>query len=288
MPLLRKKAEDAASALPALMIKAERAAQNILHGEHAQKKSGAGEKFWQFREYQSQDRPQDIDWKQSGKTDRVFIRQKERQLPQTALFWCSGAAGMAFSSAKLPTKQETAQVVTLALAILMSHAGERFGLLGETQTGRSEHTLEYIGNGVTQGLNHDVLPKAAPARTQKNAMMILTGDFLSLAEDIETNFKNVAGQAGGGIVIQILDPAEIELPWQGRAVFEDSNRVQREIVQNIPSIRAEYKKRIENHIAAVEQIAKGCGWDYVLHRTDEKVENTLINIWLLMNARGMR
>lgn len=283
--MLRQKAEDTSALLPALMIKAERAAMNIFLGEHAQRKSGAGEKFWQFREYTPQDRPQDIDWRQSGKTDRVFIRQKERQLPQTALLWRCGAESMDFSSEKnLPTKSETANVITLALSILMTRAGERVGMLGETQTGRSEAALDHIGNHLIEKENKAPLPLHGPGRHQKNAALVLAGDFLSPVEECAASLKSLSTEAGGGFVIQILDPAEIELPFQGRAVFQDMGAQVRELVQNIPSIRDAYKKKIENHIASLREIAHDCSWHYVLHRTDEPVEETLLKVWMSLGA----
>jgi uncharacterized protein (DUF58 family) len=285
MPLLRRKAEEAASALPALMLKAERAAQNIFHGEHAQRRAGAGEKFWQFREYTPQDRPQDIDWRQSGKTDRVFIRQKERQLPQTALFWICSVETMNFTSDyAFPTKKEAAQVLTLALAILMTHTGERVGMLGTSQTGRSEHSLENISNLLNAGEDKEALPTHAPMKAQKNSELLLIGDFLSTPREIETSFKGLVPLTGGGVVIQVLDPAEIELPFDGRAVFEDPAQTARENVQNVPSIRTAYQQRIEEHRAAIATICKSCGWNYILHRTDEGYEKTLLHVWTALSA----
>lgn len=288
MPVLRRKAEEAASALPALMLKAERAAQNLFHGEHAQRRAGAGEKFWQFREYAPQDRPQDIDWRQSGKTDRVFIRQKERQLPQTALFWNCTADSMDFSSSpKLSKKQEAANVISLAISILLTHSSERVGMLGTSQTGRSEASLENIANLLINPEAKEALPTHAPARAQKNSELILVGDFLSPPAEINAAFQNLSVFSGGALVIQVLDPAEIELPYDGRAIFED-NGLNREIVQNVPSIRDAYKQRIENHRQEIQAICKSIGWSYIMHRNDEPYEKTLLQVWTILSALRQR
>ncbi len=286
---LRRAAEDAASTLPGLMIRAERAAYSVFHGEHAQRKIGPGEKFWQFREYAPQDRPQDIDWRQSGKTDRLFIRQKERQLPQTALFWACAAKSMDYSSSsQIPAKRVSAKILVLALAIMMTRAGERVGMLESAQVGRSDAALENIGEIMISGKNSESLPHAAPARAHKNASVLLAGDFLSPPGPVDHAFKNLAARAGGGFVIQILDPAEIELPWNGRAIFEEPGTQRREIAQNVTSIREAYKKRIRDHIAAIEKVSRDCGWHYILHRTDRPYEETLMKIWLEFSALKAR
>ncbi len=250
---------------------------------------GAGEKFWQFREYTSQDRPQDIDWRQSAKTDRVFIRQKERQLPQTALFWTCNAQSMDFTSDHaMPTKKEAAQVLTLALAILMTHTGERVGMLGTAQTGRSENSLENVSTLLTNAENEESLPSHGPMWAQKNSELLLLGDFLNTPQEIETSFKSLVPLSGGGIVIHILDPAEIELPFDGRAIFEDAAQTISENVQNVPSIREAYKQRIEQHRDAIQSICKSCGWNYILHRTDQAYEQTLLQVWTVLSMLRQR
>ena len=78
------RAERDAAHLPDMQLRAEKAAQSIFNADHNQHKTGTGEKFWQYREYIFGDRPQDIDWRQSAKGDRIYIRQKEWQ---TTLHW---------------------------------------------------------------------------------------------------------------------------------------------------------------------------------------------------------
>lgn len=283
----RGKAEEATSSLPALMVQAERAVLSVFHGDHALRRAGAGEKFWQFREYSAQDRPQDIDWRQSGKTDRVFIRQKERQLPQTALFWCCGHENMNFTSNKNhPTKADSAKILTLALALLMVRGGERVGSLGSSQIGRSETALENLGNRLIEPEDREPLPRLSPARGQKNALLVLAGDFLSHTHEIEMCFDTLAPNAGNACIIQILDPAEIDLPWNGRALFRDPTGAVLEPVPNIGSIREAYKKRMEDHMVKIETITKRNGWNYILHKTDEPIEKTLMDICAVLGHQS--
>ena len=271
---LRRKSEDAAASLPALMIRAERAASSVFHGEHAQRHAGPGEKFWQFREYDASDRLQDIDWRQSGKTDRLFI----------ALIWTCAAPSMDFSSSHNPTKSECGKILALSLAILMTRAGERVGAMGATHMDRSEGALDHIAEILTAGLKKNALPSSGPSRGQKNSVSILIGDFISPIKDIESSFKNLAPLTSGGYVIQILDPAEINLPWHGRAIFEDPAAGEKQIVQNIESIKDAYAQKIGHHLKAVEARARDCGWHYILHRTDQPIEKTLNDIWLNLSA----
>ena len=50
-PSLGLNAEAMASAMPPLVVAAERVAATVLHGVHGRRRVGQGESFWQFRRY---------------------------------------------------------------------------------------------------------------------------------------------------------------------------------------------------------------------------------------------
>ncbi len=296
LPLrLRHMAEEEAAELPALIAAAEHALSSILHGEHVQRKPGSGERFWQFREYVPGDRPQDIDWRQSAKTDSVYIRQKEWQTTQTSIFWCNQGASMDFSSDKaFPTKAYSAKILTLALSILMTRGHEQIGLYGAARTGRSGAMVDHIGNALCdERREHKDLPDFTGKKLPRNCALIQIGDFLQPFGEIESVFKKLSHQTGNGLVVQVLDRAELELPYQGRALFEDLSGGRQELVNHVSSIREEYKNRIEEHIERLQSLCKQCHWSYILHRTDTDIADTLADIWnhmcpLSPTGRGLR
>lgn len=285
---LRHKAEEEAADLPALRAMAERAVESILHGEHRQRKAGSGEQFWQFREYTPSDRPQDIDWRQSAKSDGIYTRQKEWQTTQTAVFWANKTASMDFRSKKaLHSKEEAARILTLALALLMTRAGEQIGWFGALRTGRSELAIERLGDRLLdQDDKTASLPDYMQHRLTPNSSFIMTGDFLEPIEKTREAFKKLSAQSSNGLAIQILDPAELDLPYSGRVIFENAEKDNHELINHVSSIRAEYKSRIENHIHEFQNLCRECHWDYALHRTDKPVKDTLACIWETLALEG--
>ncbi len=278
-----RRAEAEAAELPALLATAQKAAQSAMTGEHAQRKAGAGEKFWQFREYNSFDRPQDIDWRQSGKGDRVFVRQKERQTVQTALFWCAGGPGMDYSSAPaLPTKQQDAMTIALGLAILMHNAGEKIGPLDAAiRPGRSDTVLRMMGQHFLDGAQ-ETLPVAAADIIPRGAGLVLCGDFLDPPEEIEKSLVPLMARGGSGIIIQTCDPAELSLPFAGRVIFESSGATERHHIFHVESVRAAYQKRLHDHLESVRTLCRKSGWHWLLHTTDTPVRDTLARAWTMM------
>ncbi len=280
---LRHAADKASSDLPALLAAAEKAAQSILAGEHNMRKPGHGESFWQFRDYQPQDNPNEIDWRQSAKGDRVFIRQKEKQTPQPIALWCAAGPSMDYSSGReIPTKAWEAAVTALALSLLLTRRGEHVSLLGgRRRPGRSEYTLSRLAEQLIGNLRSgSPLPvNLSEERLPRGHTAVLLGDFLRPAEEIEAALRQVNTTAGSGLLIQILDQAEISLPFTGRIIYCDPETGKRVPVDNSADIRNEYLDRIDSHLAAVRQICRGLGWEYFLHITDSPVSSTLIKIW---------
>ncbi len=282
---LRQQSEEASESLPALQAIAEKAVASILHGDHSQSKPGMGEKFWQYREYVQGDRPQDIDWRQTAKTEHVFIRQKEWQTTQTSVFWCSQNPSMEFaSSKKRPSKITAARVLTLALGIMMTRAGEQIGTFGSRKSGRSQNALQDLGLKITEDIRTRAsLPDPKIFDLPRHAFFVQIGDFLDPIEDIESCFKNFSAQSSGGFVIQVLDPAEINLPYDGRVLFEDKSHGLRQQIDNVASVRSAYKAKIAAHIEEVHKLCKEHHWHHVLHTTDTDYRETLSTIWMAMS-----
>lgn len=278
---LRHSADECASALPEIILEAERAVQSVLSGEHRQRKPGSGERFWQFRDYNPSDRLQDIDWRQTGKADQVFVREKERQNAQNAVFWCQDGLRMEFSSAKfLPTKRWAAKILTLALGILATRAHEKIMLLGsDTRPGRTEKTIQLFGESLLGSQNTDltdVLKHNIPGKS----FCFLIGDFLDPVIDIDKSLSHAAGICDHGCVIQILDPAEIILPYTGRVLFVDPASQERQSIDNVGEIRKHYQERVQSHRDALRRLCVHHGWHLASHVTNEDIAQTLSDIWM--------
>lgn len=274
-------ADEAAAGLPALLSAAEKAATSILTGDHAQRKSGGGEKFWQFREYAEGDRPQDIDWRRSARTERIFVRQKEWQTTQTVLFWCQNNRAMTYHARPhTPRKGDHAMILSLALAALFNAGGEMTGLLnGGMRPGRTESSRVRLAGALHETRTGD-LPRTDGMTIPLNGHVVLAGDFLTPPELIADCFDRIAARAAGATVIQILDPAEIELPFRGRMIFENELSGLKQNIDNVDAIRAEYRARIDRQMTQVAALCHRHGWHYQLHRTDRAPKDTLHDLWV--------
>ncbi len=116
---LQHEAEALSAALPPLMADAERLASTVSLGIHGRRKAGMGESFWQFRRFRDEDPSTAIDWRQSAKSQHLFVREREWEVAQSVWFWRDGSPGMDFRSGTV-SKRDRASQLALALEAPMS------------------------------------------------------------------------------------------------------------------------------------------------------------------------
>src|SRR4051794_9702897 len=127
----RQRAEALASRLPPLLVAAERVAATVAQGVHGRRRVGTGETFWQYRRYEPGDSAARIDWRQSAKTQPVYVRENEWEAAQSVWLWHDRSDSMNWrSTPHLPTKGDRAALLLMAVACLLVRGGERVALLG--------------------------------------------------------------------------------------------------------------------------------------------------------------
>ena len=285
---LRHRAEDAAAEMPGLILAAERAAATLFPGGQLQRKAGSGERFWQFRDYTPGDRPQSIDWRQSAKGDRIFVREKEQQLLRTATLWVQAGAGMDYRSRRaLPTKRDDAVVLALAIAILLERQGEQVAVLGSDRPpARAPGIVPMVAETLLQPDIAAAIDAAMPAR---GSSVVLIGDFLDPIERTAGRLRRMAASRAPGLMIQVLDPAERSLPFSGRVIFDEPSGRAHPVshtVSHVESVRDAYRARIDAHADALRHLARQHGWRFLIHDTALPVREVLARAAIALDRKG--
>ena len=278
---LQHEADALGAGLPPLMVAAERLAASVSLGSHGRRKAGIGENFWQFRRYASADSVGRIDWRQSAKSQHLFVREREWEAAQTVWFWRDGDWGMHFGSGGV-TKLERANLLLLALASLLVRGGERVGLLGAHYLpGASRFTLSRIGHSLLDSAAQEKERARAehregppPAVIARGARLIWLSDFLS--PKAEERMQAFAHAGVAGHLVRIVDPAEEDFPYRGRARFESPKGHDSALFGRVESIGPDYRARFAAHGEKIAQSATGLGWTITAHRTDHPPQAALI------------
>lgn len=268
-----------ADSLPDLQVEAIRIANTVAHGIHGRRRSGPGETFWQFRQYEQNDGAQMIDWRRSASSDQLFVREREWEAAHTVWFWPDLSPSMDFKSElSQSTKRDRALVLVLALAELLVRGGERVGLLGLTRPTASRRATTRLAEALASNAFNPLLASSLPPpeRVGRYSGVVLVGDFLDPVETLAPRLKAIAGDTVGGHLVQVLDPAEETLPYEGRAEFTAIEGEHRWLAERVEGLRGAYRARLEAHRASLRAAAQSLGWSFLVHHTDRSAAEPLL------------
>lgn len=286
---LQEQAEQIAAALPPLLVAAERLASSVSLGVHGRRKAGMGETFWQFRRYAPQDSSTAIDWRQSAKSQHLFVREREWEVAQAVWFWRDGSRTMQYKSqfAEM-TKADRAGLLALALGSLLVRGGERIALLGDGRAPSSGRaTLRHIASELTDRAPDDfALPPDAPVT--RNAQFVWLSDFLAPASATEAAMRKFANSGVNGVLVHIVDPAEEDFPFEGRTRFDSLTNSDSELFGRAETVQEAYRARFRAHCEEVRGLARKLGWNYLAHRTDHRPETALIALYAEMGGEPVQ
>lgn len=284
---LNERADAASSALPPLLVEAERIAATVLQGIHGRKRAGPGESFWQYRPYGFGDSTSRIDWRKSARSSHVFIRENEWEAANTLWLWASPAASMDFKShLSRTTKRDRAYLIALALASLALRAQERVGLIGSPQ--KVSHARGALVPMATWLLRNEgeSLPQAQ--HLQKFSSAVLLGDFFEKPEAIAATVRSLAAHGVSGHFVQIVDPAEETLPYDGRVEFREMDGPLKYLAGKTETLREAYIEKFTSQREALRRIAHGVSWTFTLHHTDQSPASLLMMLHGLVGGAKSR
>lgn len=278
------RAEQMATSMPPLLVAAERVASTVSQGVHGRRRVGQGETFWQFRRYEFGDSVQLIDWRQSAKSDPVYVRETEWEAAQSVWLWRDGSPSMSFQSGSdLEKKRERADLIVLALTSLLVRGGERVALLGAGMVPASGRAaLNRMWSMIEGGrAPSESLPQ--PERLPRFARVVMVGDFLSPLDEISRVIDGFAHRGLRGHLVQVLDPAEERLPYDGRVLFDGPEAEGEVLIPHVESLRAGYRTELARHRTGLRALARRYGWSVIAHRTDRPPEQALMSLYLQLS-----
>lgn len=278
---VRERAELLAERLPPLLVAAERVAATVAQGVHGRRRVGVGETFWQFRPYQAGDSTTRIDWRQSARSSQLFLRDQEWEAAESVWLWADGSPSMAYhSSPSLPTKDDRALLVVLALASLLFRAGERVALLGSGRrpVGGRAGMMRFCEELLGRDSGGDNLP--AGQQLPRYARIVMVSDFFTDLDGLKARLRGFAGSGVRGHLLQVIDPAEEELPFKGRVRFDDAEQGDSQaLIGDVDSVRDRYQRRFSAHIDGLRDVGRSLGWTVAAHRTSRPPEPALLGLY---------
>jgi uncharacterized protein (DUF58 family) len=281
---IETRAQVLGASLPPLLVAASRISATVMMGVHGLRRAGAGDNFWAYRPYSFGDSTQRIDWQKSAKSDQAFIREKEWEAANTLWLWVNRGPRMAFQSHLAEaTKLYHAQVLSLAIAQLALRAHERVGYLdGVTRASHGRHMFEKLAISFASP-NDGALPSTQGNHRYSTGLFV--SDFLEEPQTLQRTFAPMAESGMRGHLVQVIDPAEEALPYDGRVEFLSLDTPQKFHSPKTQNLREDYATAFLAQREAVQALAKKLGWSFSTHRTDQTLASAVLALYEKMKLR---
>ena len=279
-PALRHEAEAIAAKLPPLLVEAERVAVTVQQGVHGRRRVGQGETFWQFRQYAPGEPAQRIDWRESARSERLFVREMEWEASESVWIWRDTSPSMDYaSSPEHSSKRRRADLLALALAALLVRGGERVTLLGSgLAPGTGSTVLNRLSLLIERGeVTGSGIPGVEPL--PRYGQLVLLGDLLDPLNAIDGALRRYAAMGVKGHLLQILDPVEETLPFNGRVRFESLENENPLLLSRVETVRDQYEQRLYRHRESLMALTQALGWSFATHRTDRPPTTALLALY---------
>jgi uncharacterized protein (DUF58 family) len=234
-----------------------------------------------FRRYEQGDPTERIDWRQSARTDKIFIREREWEAAQTIYLWADTSGSMQYTSHKnTPSKAERAQLLMLALASLALRGGEKVIWLDRQNIAvHGKNGLAQIAARLDEKPGDSVPPDVPLVR---HAHMVLCSDFLAEPDQLRAIMRQYTALHLHGALLHVLDLAEENFAFKGRLEMQGSEGEASLLLPNAESLRDTYHQRMAEHTAYLKQIAKNAGWYYARHVTNEPPHLALTRVYQIL------
>ena len=144
-------------------------------------------------------------------------------------------------------------------------------------------SLEHAPAGTATDLAAPLEQVAKTAR--KRGLDMLLSDLLAPLDTVETKLGYLRSRGHEVVVMRVLDPAEVEFPFQEAALFQDVESG-RELYIDPQVARERYRQRFSEHAAGLAKACNKLGIDLLDLVTDRPLELALFDFLSTRLRRG--
>jgi uncharacterized protein (DUF58 family) len=283
--------------LGTLELKARTIVEGFLSGLHRSPFKGFSVEFAEYRQYMPGDDLSTIDWKVYARSDRYYVKKFEEETNLDCHLMLDVSGSMAYGAHHGLTKFEYGACLAASLAYLMNRQRDAVGLTAFDErivsmlpaSSRNGHlrgvllTLDRLKTGGTTDVSKPLHQLADSLG--KRGMVILISDLLDDPAQVVRGLKHFQFRGTDVIVFHILDPDEVDFPFDRPTRFEDLETSD-EVIAVPGAVREHYVREVKGLIDRYRRELGAVGIDYQLLMTTHPLELALMS-YLSTRARAL-
>jgi len=287
------------AAIGPLELRARMIVEGMMTGMHRSPYQGYSVEFAQHRQYAPGDDIRHLDWKVYGRTDKLYLKQYQKETNLDLVVMVDNSGSMGYSSKNSGasggtggswTKYDAAASAAAAMCYMALKQQDRVGLV----------LFDNVINASTRmSSSHDhwravveSLAAGAPARDEqqqedrptdvarvfdqtlgkiaRRSILVFISDLFDDPAALERGLARLHHRRHDLIVIQTLDPAELSFPFRAPSDFLGLEG-EGKLGLDPAALRKAYIKIIDEHVAKVQEITSRFRFDYLLLDTSKSL-----------------
>jgi uncharacterized protein (DUF58 family) len=258
----------------------------FVAGLHRSPDFGFSQEFAEYRAYSPGDDLRHVDWNVFARTERAYLKKYRGETNSLLTVVLDASNSMTYTSHKV-TKIDYARFLAASLFYLAIHnQRDAAGLIVF-----DDEVRNYIRPSTRQGqvnrLLHGLELAEPRARTdfakpighfqeflRRRGLVLVISDFYETPEKIIRTIEPLRFHGNEVVLFHVLDPREIQPGLEKPVILVDLET--RDHIEVTPEYaRDHYRGKIEQHISALGQAARGAGMDYSLLVTNRPLDGAL-------------
>lgn len=279
-----------------MQLRARVVVEGFMSGLHRSPYHGFSVEFTEYRQYSPGDDLRYLDWKLYARSDRYYLKRFEDETNLRSWLLVDLSRSMGYSSLsydKASYARTAAATIAYflvlqrdAVGLITFDAGIKEFLPARFRPGhlhRLMMSLEHAPAGTATDLAAPLEQVAKTAR--KRGLVVLLSDLLAPLEALETRLGYLRARGHEVVVMRVLDPAEVDFPFQEAAMFHDVESG-RELYVDPSLARERYRQRFDEHAEGLSRVCNKLGIDFSVLPTDRPLELALFDFLSTRLRRG--
>jgi uncharacterized protein (DUF58 family) len=283
--------------LRGLELRARQIVDGYVAGRHRSRLRGPSAEFAEYRDYAPGDDRRYVDWKAFAKHERLYVKQFQAETNLAVYLALDASESMQFRGPSVSlSKWEYAQALAAATAWLVIAQRDNVGLVVFDDEVRAQlppaGTLSQLGlicerlegTPVERATKYRAAFAGIAACARRRGVVLVISDFLGDQAELLRGLRQLRRAQHDVVALQLLDPAELEFPYDAPALFHGLETRQTQLVEP-RSVRRAYLETLREALDAIAAECRRIGVDYALARTDEPFTRPLRR---LLHQRAQR
>ena len=281
---------DLLGRLRGLKVQMQQVVEGVLAGLHRSARTGVSIEFAEHKEYSPGDDPRHLDWRVLGRLDRYVVKKFEDETNLQALLAVDISGSMGYGSGRF-TKAAYSSLMAVSLAALLLRQGDEAGLMLSSAVGEGFLPPQGRADQLHEMVNmlENVSPKGSTVLgkvaerfmefSKRKSMLVLFSDLFDSDHRVLPGLKMLAARGHEVVVFHVLDPDELEFPFQDPTMFE-SMEDNRSLLVFPREVRRAYLEEMKKFLKNTSRELSDSGLSYELVRTDEPPHQPLLRFLL--------